>query len=70
MWILQIRSENDGLDTIYTCSDWSLDDGLRAGMMEVILDNIGNVSISYEGGSRYSIVRDSDRVILAEVWQV
>ncbi len=70
MWILQVRAENDSLDTIYTCRDCIPDDDMKARFLDVLLDNFGTSRIQHNGNGLYSVIREHDNVILADMWQV
>ena len=66
LWILQIRSEDDGLDLIYTSQGY-LDDELKARYFDVwAADN--DIRSEVDPG-RFTLIRKSDNVILAQLWQ-
>ena len=66
MWILQIRSENDGLDLIYTCNSEDLADELKALYFDVWT---GNDCFPVIEPGRFTLIRQNDNVIMAQLWQ-
>ena len=65
LWILQIRSDNDGLDLVYTSQGY-IDDDLKARYFDIwVMDGVRS---KVEPG-RFTLIRESDNVILAQLWQ-
>ena len=65
LWILQIRSDNDGPDLIYTSQGY-FDDKLKAAYFDIWV--MGGVRSNVEPG-RFTLIRESDNVILAQLWR-
>ena len=66
MWILQIRSDDDGLDLIYTSQGY-LTDELKVRYFDIWAAGDGICSKAEPG--RFTLIRELDNVILAELWQ-
>lgn len=66
MWILQIRSESDGLDLIYTSQN-DISEEMKVLYFDIWAN--GDAYSDEKEPGRFTLIRRSDNVILAQMWQ-